>query len=178
MRARTWALAALITAGIMLAGCNGDARTSSSSTDADTSKATSSPTESTDTGDDQREQFPIEITEPATFSSVHGSFRLAGTATVFEGTLAWQILDEQLKPMKHGTMTASCGGPCRGTFSTTIDLAGVKPGSWELHVFAPPVADDDPPRVHDTILPITVTTAPVGDQPAADAPPPGGTPTP
>jgi hypothetical protein len=43
-------------------------------------------------------------------------------------------------------------------------------------VWAPPVADDDPPRVHDTMVPITVTAEPVAGSPDADATPPGGVP--
>lgn len=118
---------------------------------------------------------PIQVVAPATFTSVHRSFVLRGTAQVVEGELRWAILDASLEPLASGRMTASCGAPCRGGFSTRVDVSKVPVGSWELHVFAPPVADDDPPRVHDVIIPITVVAKPV-DQPPADAPPPGGVP--
>lgn len=118
---------------------------------------------------------PIQVLAPPTFSSVHRSFVLRGTAQVHEGELRWSILDADLEPLATGRMTATCGAPCRGGFSTRVDVSKVPVGSWELHVYAPPVADDDPPRMHDVILPITVVAKPV-DQPAADAPPPGGVP--
>lgn len=119
---------------------------------------------------------PIQVTSPAPLAYVNDSFLLTGSAQVFEGTLRWQILDEQLRPQRQGTITATCGAPCRGTFRSRIPLRGVQVGSWELHVFAPPVADDDPPRVHDVMVPITVTDEPVAGAPDADAQPPGGVP--
>lgn len=129
-----------------------------------------------DGDDDGRAPLPpIEVIAPPTFSSVHRSFVLRGTAQVHEGELRWAILDADLEALASGRMMASCGAPCRGKFSTRVDVSKVPVGSWELHVFAPPVADGDPPRVHDVILPITVAANPV-DQPAADAPPPGGVP--
>lgn len=130
-----------------------------------------------ETADDGHEDPlpPIQVLAPPAFSSVHRSFVLRGTAQVIEGELRWSILDAALEPLASGRMAASCGAPCRGEFSTRVDIRRVPLGSWELHVFAPPVGDDDPPRVHDVILPITVVAKPV-DQPAADAPPPGGVP--
>jgi hypothetical protein len=123
-------------------------------------------------------KLPIIVTSPSGFQSVHRAFTLKGTATVFEGAVAWQILDASDEPLAAGTAQASCGTPCSGTFSTKVDVSKVEPGSWELHVFQPPVADDDPPRLHDFIVPITITTGPIDpDDPGPDAPPPGGAPT-
>jgi hypothetical protein len=97
---------------------------------------------------------------------------------VFEGAVAWQILDASDEPLASGTAQASCGAPCRGRFSTRIDVSKVEPGSWELHVFQPPVSGKEPPRLHDFIVPITITTGPIDpDDPGPDAPPPGGAPT-
>jgi hypothetical protein len=175
-------LLVLTAATTIVAGCGSnagskpstDAVSTATRTEADTETDSSNSNDQTD--DDQPTKREIEVAEPTAFSSVYRSFTLAGTAAVFEGALAWEILDEQLKPMQRGMTTATCGAPCRGKFSTTVRLQGVAPGSWELHVFAPPVDPNDPPRVHDTILPITVTTGPIGDAAAADAPPPGGVP--
>jgi hypothetical protein len=180
VRARAKLLSSLLVAVVvMLPGCSGESKPAAQSSESTTPTAADETDDSDAVSKDSpegRSQLEIEIAEPVPFSSVHGSFRLVGTASVYEGALAWQILDESLKPMKRGMMTASCGAPCRGRYSTTVNLQGVEPGSWELHVFAPPVGPNDPPRMHDTILPITVTTGPVGDAPPADAPPPGGVP--
>ncbi len=120
-------------------------------------------------GDGQPDGTPaqpiIQVRSPAPLSYVSGAFVLAGTAQVFEGDLRWAILDSSLEPMVQGRMTASCGAPCRGTFRARIPLRGVELGSWELHVWAPPVDDDDPARMHDTMVPITVTDQPVESVP-------------
>lgn len=119
---------------------------------------------------------PIQVTSPAQFANLYRSFVLAGTASVFEGTLRWAILDAKLKPMISGTTTATCGGPCRGKFRVRVPIANVPVGSWELHVWQPPVADDDPERVHDVMVPITVTATRVTDAPPPGTMPPGGEP--
>lgn len=118
---------------------------------------------------------PIQVTSPAAFANVHRSFVLAGSAMVHEGTLAWAILDADLRPMVRGTTTTTCGAPCRGRFRARVSLARVPVGSWELHVWSPNVADEGPARLHDTMVPISVTDRPV-DAPAPDAIPPGGVP--
>lgn len=122
------------------------------------------------------EQPPIVVTSPESLGYVSGSFILEGTAQVFEGDLRWAILDAKLKPMAQGSFAASCGAPCRGKFRIRVPLRTVEVGSWELHVWAPPVADDDPARVHDTMIPITVTAEPVQGTPAPGETPPGGVP--
>lgn len=166
-------LSVIAIAALIGAGCGGE--TESTSAPETTTEDAASPTDDA-APPDGRPETPIMIESPATFASVHGSFELAGTAIAHEGELRWEILDEHLKPMASGPIEVSCGAPCRGNFSTTIKLDEVPVGSWELHVFQPPIADEDEPRVNDTILPITVTPKPVDDQPAADAPPPGGVP--
>ena len=177
MSARTCTRAALmlvLLAAMLLlvSGCGSD---DDSDSGADDAKATTTTTEDGG-GTDDEDLPPIQITSPKTFQSVYGSFELAGTAAVHEGTVAWQILDADLQPMLTGFTTASCGAPCRGDFSTKVDVTDVAAGSWEMHVYQPQVADDDPSRMHDVIVPITITTGPIEDQPDADAPPPGGVP--
>lgn len=187
-RIRVLLLVALV--AVAGAGCGGDDGAGGDRTGASddrsradgTSAAGDAEDGGSDRGDDAPEADggpaplpPIEVIAPPTFSSVHRSFVLRGTAQVHEGELRWAILDADLEALASGRMMASCGAPCRGKFSTRVDVSKVPVGSWELHVFAPPVADSDPPRVHDVILPITVVANPV-DQPAADAPPPGGVP--
>lgn len=163
----------LIATLLVVAGCGAD------DADDDATRTTGTTVSEDDVAVDEIDgppELPIQVETPKTFASVHESFELSGTAVAHEGELRWAILDAALRPMASGSMTASCGAPCRGDFSTTVKLAKVPVGSWEMRVFQPPVADDDPERVNDTIIPITVTAHPVGDQPAADAPPPGGVP--
>ncbi len=184
------ALVVLALAAMLAAGCGssddeggGDATSKQSASD-DEHDGDEDPAEDEDAEDPtpvpepvpDGELPPIQVTSPTPLAYVSDSFVLTGSAQVFEGTLRWQILDEQLRPQRQGTITASCGAPCRGTFRARIPLRGVKIGSWELHVFAPPVADDDPDRVHDTMIPITVTEEPVEGAPDAGDTPPGGVP--
>jgi hypothetical protein len=184
-----WTTTALVLLALLLAGCGGDdgelnskpesgARTEDSATTEDPASADdgSDAAVTEEPLDPGVELPPIQVTAPASFANLYGSFVLAGTAKVFEGDLRWAILDAAQKPMAQGRMTATCGGPCRGDFRTRVSLRGVKVGSWELHVWAPPVADDDPERMHDTMVPITVTAQPVTDVPPPDALPPGGVP--
>lgn len=181
---RLTALALALLAALLLAGCGGSNDETSGADGGDPPAATTTTSSSDDGRDptttdpepDAPTEPPITITSPKPFASVHGTLRLTGTTLAHEGDLRWAILDASLEPMRSGSMTASCGAPCRGRFATTIPLASVPVGSWELHVWQPPVADEDPERVHDTMVPITITEFPVDDQPAVDAPPPGGAP--
>jgi hypothetical protein len=181
----------LLLLALLLAGCGGDDGESSSTSDSSSRTEDSATTEEPADADDgdaddsavTEEPFdpdtelpPIQVSSPASFANLYRSFVLAGTAQVFEGDLRWAIYDASRKPMAQGRMTATCGGPCRGDFRTRVSLRGVKVGSWELHVWAPPVADDDPEHMHDTMVPIVVTARPVADVPPPDAPPPGGVP--
>lgn len=187
-------LAILTLASLLAAGCGGGddgddptpkpPRTTTDDTGDDDDHAKDEDGHADDAGDPTEvpdaypdgSQPPIHVETPTPLSYVSGSFVLSGTAQVFEGALQWAILDARLKPMVQGRMTASCGAPCRGKFRVRIPLAKVAIGSWELHVWAPPVADDDPDRVHDTMVPITVTDEPVQGAPDAGDIPPGGVP--
>lgn len=134
------------------------------------------PTEETSPVNTKKESSPILISTPPIFASVFKSFKLAGSATAHEGELRWQILGPNEKLLLSGPIKVTCGAPCRGKFNTAVDVRKVPAGQYELHVFQPPVSDDDPLRVNDTITPITITTGPVDNFPPADAPPPGGAP--
>lgn len=119
---------------------------------------------------------PVQLTAPAPFQELVGSFILQGTAQVHEGAIAWAILDAKLRPMVTGRAQASCGAPCRGKFRIRIPLKGVPLGSWELHAWSPNVADEGAERLHDTMVPITVTDRRTPGAPAPGTIPPGGVP--
>lgn len=118
----------------------------------------------------------ISIDEPKAFETLVGSFVLAGRARVAEGNLRWTIQGARGRVLARGSITASCGAPCLGTYRVPVPLARVPEGSWELRVFAPGSADGGPARLHETMVPITVAARRIEGAPPVDAPPPGGEP--
>ena len=58
----------------------------------------------------------VWITAPAENATVASSVQIAGEATVFEGTVHWQILRNG-GLMKQGSVNASVGAPERGTWT-------------------------------------------------------------
>ena len=195
------AVALLALAVLLAAGCGGSDGENSGDDSRDTSsKETETDSDAHDEGDEEHdgddegdtgdegeptampepvpegEQPPIVISKPTPFEQVVGSFVLSGSASVFEGALTWAILDARLKPMVTGNITASCGAPCRGTYRTRISLAKVPVGSWELHVWGPNASGQGNPRLHDTMVPVSVATERTPGAPDPGAAPPGGAP--
>ena len=76
--------------------------------------------------------------------------RVAGTAIVFEATLALEVRSAG-KLVHTETITASAGGPYRGTWSTSLDLP---PGSYDLVLYEPSAEDGS--HLHTTTVPIRV----------------------
>ncbi len=74
----------------------------------------------------------VWITAPAENATVASSVQIAGEATVFEGTVHWQILRNG-GLMKQGSVTASAGAPERGTWSVTVD--GLTPGPYTIRAY-------------------------------------------
>jgi hypothetical protein len=93
---------------------------------------------------------PIFVEAPRRDSTVSSPIRASGTAVVFEATLVMDVRSGG-KLVTRKTITASRGGPYRGTWSTTADLP---PGDYEL-VFYEPSAENGQP-LHSTTVPITV----------------------
>ncbi|MEO6866751.1 MAG: Gmad2 immunoglobulin-like domain-containing protein [Gaiellales bacterium] len=118
----------------------------------------------------------IEVTSPKSFATLVGAMKLAGKAQAFEATINWAIMDHNEKPLKKGFITASCGAPCRGDFSERISLKGVPLGSWELRVWEPNASDEGPARLHEVMVPITISDQRIPGAPEPDAMPPGGVP--
>jgi Immunoglobulin-like domain of bacterial spore germination len=80
---------------------------------------------------------PILIETPAAGAHVSATFRVAGTASVFEATLVVQLVRDGNVLEKH-TVTASEGAPGRGSFETTFRAS---PGPATVSAFAPSAAD-------------------------------------
>lgn len=94
---------------------------------------------------------PILIDTPAAGATVSSSFRVAGTASVFEATLVVQLVQDG-KVVEKKTVTASEGAPGRGTFSTTLHGSS---GAGTVQAFAPSAEDGSPQ--HQVNVPITLT---------------------
>jgi hypothetical protein len=80
---------------------------------------------------------PILVETPAVGADVPATFRVTGTASVFEATLVVQLMRAG-KVLEKQTVTASEGAPGRGTFETTLHAT---PGSATVSVFAPSAAN-------------------------------------
>jgi len=81
---------------------------------------------------------PITITEPAYGQSVAvGEVTFRGEATVFEATLRVELLDDTGRIVEDGFVTATAGGPERGTWSWRVTLPAA--GRYTLVAF-----EDDP----------------------------------
>jgi hypothetical protein len=83
---------------------------------------------------------PILIETPAAGAEVPETFRVSGTASVFEATLVVELIRDGKVVVKR-TVTASEGAPGRGTFATTLDAS---PGDATVSAFAPSAADGSP----------------------------------
>jgi hypothetical protein len=94
---------------------------------------------------------PIFVASPLRGATVTSPVHAAGTAIVFEATLVLEVRAGG-KLVHRETITASRGGPYRGTWSATVALA---PGAYDL-VFYEPSAENGEP-LHTTTVPITVT---------------------
>lgn len=88
----------------------------------------------------------VWITSPAQNATVASSFQINGEATVFEGTVSWQILrDGGL--LKQGTVMATEGAPGRGTWSVTV--SGLVPGPYTVRAYEASAKDGSTTYVDD-----------------------------
>jgi hypothetical protein len=83
---------------------------------------------------------PILVETPAVGARVPASFRVAGSASVFEATLVVQVA-RGAKVLEQKTVTASEGAPGRGTFATTLRVTA---GEATVSVFSPSAANGAP----------------------------------
>ena len=93
---------------------------------------------------------PIVVETPAANTRVGTTFRVAGTASVFEATLVIQLVRNG-EVLVRRTVTASEGAPGRGTFDSTFHAT---PGALTIRAFAPSAADGSPQ--HEVVVPVTV----------------------
>jgi hypothetical protein len=92
---------------------------------------------SRDTYVDLTPDAPIFVETPKRDSTVTSPVEARGTAVVFEATLAIDIYASG-KLLRTEAVTASAGGPERGSWATTLDLP---PGEVVLHFYEPSAKD-------------------------------------
>ena len=111
---------------------------------------------------------PIVVDEPKPGQSVHSPVRIAGSASVFEGTVSYQIVDLKGTVLGKGFTTASEGAPGRGSFSAELEFAqpatqqecqvqvfsiSAKDGSPQFMVAIPVIVEAAPPTATATPAP-------------------------
>jgi Immunoglobulin-like domain of bacterial spore germination/Sporulation and spore germination len=74
----------------------------------------------------------VWINQPAENATVAAAVDIGGEASVFEGTVSWQILRNG-GLLKQGAVNASAGAPGRGTWTVTV--AGLAPGPYVVRAF-------------------------------------------
>jgi len=74
----------------------------------------------------------VWITAPAENATVASSVEIAGEASVFEGTVTWQLRSNG-GVLKTGIVNADLGAPNRGLWSFTLD--GLAPGQYAIRAY-------------------------------------------
>ncbi len=93
---------------------------------------------------------PILVESPASGATVGTTFRVSGSASVFEATLVIQLVRDG-EVLSKQTVTASAGAPDRGTFAAAFHAPA---GALTVQAFAPSAADGSPQ--HEVDVPVTV----------------------
>jgi len=94
---------------------------------------------------------PILVESPGSNARVGTTFRVAGSASVFEATLVVE-LRQAGRVIQKQVATASEGAPGRGTFA--VHLTAPDAGDYVVAAYAPSAADGTPQ--HEQDLPVTV----------------------
>jgi hypothetical protein len=95
---------------------------------------------------------PILVESPAAGATVTRTFRVSGSASVFEATLVVELIVQGQVASKQ-SVTASEGAPGRGTF--TASVTSPSPGPARLVAYAPS-AENGAPQ-HQVDVPLTIT---------------------
>jgi hypothetical protein len=94
---------------------------------------------------------PILVESPGSGAHVGSTFRVTGSASVFEATLVVE-LRQAGRVIQKQVATASEGAPGRGTFA--VSLTAPDAGDYVVAAYAPSAADGTPQ--HEQDLPVTV----------------------
>ena len=170
------ALALGLVLAVVLAGCGEDDSTEPGETTSSTSSTSSASNDSDKKpaghggeenshgadGDEGGAQAPdgrdwLELDSPPALEELAGSFMLTGTAVATEGAVSWELLEVQVRVLRSGVITASCGAPCRGTFNKRISLKGVAVGNYFLQIYEASAKDGT--KLHIAGVPVTVVSS-------------------
>ena len=86
----------------------------------------------------------ILVESPLPGETVASPLRVSGTANVFEATFVVDVQDASGKTIAHQVVTATSGTGTRGTFATTIALAGAAAGPITLVAYDQSAEDGRP----------------------------------
>ncbi|WP_369052510.1 Gmad2 immunoglobulin-like domain-containing protein [Kineococcus terrestris] len=81
---------------------------------------------------------PVWVLQPEEGARVTSPVTVSGRATVFEGTVGWDVVDAGGRVVAQGWTTASEAGPGRGDFSVAVDLP---PGEHTVRAFSESARD-------------------------------------
>jgi hypothetical protein len=94
---------------------------------------------------------PILVESPGSNAHVGTTFRVAGSASVFEATLVVELRQAD-RVIQKQVATASEGAPGRGAFAVRLTAPGA--GDYVVAAYAPSAADGTPQ--HEQDVPVTV----------------------
>ena len=134
---RGGAVAALVAASLLGAGCDGSGASEADST--------------TTGGADPLP--PIVVESPLPGESVTSPIRVTGTANVFEATVSFEVRDDSVHVVERGFTTATSGTGTRGTFETELAVPDLE-GPATIVAFE--ASAEDGSRLHVVEVPVTV----------------------
>jgi hypothetical protein len=94
-------------------------------------------------GDTGGDEAAIVVERPEPGASVSSPVAISGTASVFEGTVQFRILDADGEEIGSGFTTASAGAPDRGEFSEDVEFAVDEAQDGVVEVFEQNVASPE-----------------------------------
>jgi hypothetical protein len=136
----------LVAAALLAAGCGGARNDVGAGTTA--SVATDTATTATTGG------APIVVQQPKDGDHVSAPIHVAGTATVFEGTVSVVLTGQDGHTLTQKTLQATCGNGCRGSFDGRVAVPDGYTGPATLRLFEASAEDGSP--LHEVDLHLTV----------------------
>ncbi len=96
----------------------------------------------------------IVVEGPLPGEEVTAPVRIAGNADVFEATVSIRILDAEGTELAAAFATATCGGGCRGAFSTEVFFFTPQRQNGTIEVFESSAEDGS--RLHLVRIPVVL----------------------
>lgn len=132
---------------LLLAACAPDVAPSPATSPSVPSPSVASPSDTTHAP-------PIVVARPSPGAELAPTFKLSGTANVFEATVSYRVVGDDGAVLKKGFTTASCGSGCRGDYSVTITVDVLGPTEATIEVFESSAEDGSP--LHKVSIPVSI----------------------